>query len=223
MTIKLPSGILEKTKRFKELRHENGKVYLWNYTALIDPLITQAYYVRLLEKLCGREEINKARYFAGKIQAIKGLEIINQKFGYAKTIPGKKKLFYFNAGQSEILGFGKYKWTLDFRKNYFVGTTRSPFAEEYMKMWGTQKAPVDHWFMGAWAGCAEAITKKKMVCVETRCIAKGNTICEFVVKSPDKWDKNVVQENKILFEKPPSMEDLAERPVKHSSQLRTDG
>lgn len=211
MPFRPPSKILEKTLRFKALNHKEGRLYLWGHAALINPLISQAYYVRLLEKMCGKHAVHHAQYLAGKAQAMKGLEIINQRFGYAKTISDKKRLFDFNAGQAEILGFGTYRWTLDTKNMYFTGTTSSPFAEDYRKLWGLQKQPVDYWFMGAWVGCAEAIFEEPMVCLEARCIAKGERVCQFIVQPTPRWKRSdpLVKQHRILFSPPLSMKELA--------------
>lgn len=190
MSLKLPPAILQKTLMKQHLNFKDGKLYLWGNPCFIDPVYIQIYYSRLIQKKCGEKEANKIRYYTAKIQALAGNKITNKRFGYAKTINDKKKLFLFNCGQTELLGLGKFQWIkLDFDKEIFICNTISPFAEAYKKFYGLQNQVVDFWLMGSWAGALEYILGKKMFAIESNCFAKGDKCCQFIIRPIKKWQK----------------------------------
>ena len=191
MASKAAPAILQKTLTKQHLNFKDGRVYLWGNPCFIDPVLIQVYYSRLIQKKCGEKEANRIRYYTAKLQALAGNKITNKRFGYAKTISDKKKLFLFNCGQAELLGLGKFEWIrLDFDKELFVCNTISPFAEAYKNFYGIQNQAVDLWLMGSWAGALEYILGKKMFTVESSCIAKGDKYCQFISRPIKRWEKN---------------------------------
>lgn len=210
MAVKTTPGILEKTKRFKEIRHEGGKFLIWGNPAFIDPIYLQLYYHKLVENACGNDA-NRIRYYVAKTQAIIGSRIISERFGYAKTIPDKKRLMDFLRGQTDILGLGHFENVrVDFKNNLFIYKTRSPYAEEYKRFFGFQKHPVDYWLMGMWAGAFENLINRKMLCLEINCIAAKSHWCEFVIKPVESWDKKSPEfkHNKFLLKETKTLEEL---------------
>jgi len=211
MALNLPPLILQKTLATKTLEFKEGKLYLWATPCFIDPIQLQTYYHRLNEHSCGYKKANRIRYYTGKLQAMTGMKIVNQRFGYAKTISDKKRLLLFNAGQTELLGLGKFQWQkIDFKNELFMCNTISPFAEEYKRFYGMQKNPVDYWIMGTWAGTIESLTGKKMLGLEGSCIAKGDRYCQFIIRPVDKWNKsdNIFKKLKFLLKEEPGIKEL---------------
>jgi hypothetical protein len=195
MTLKLPPKVpklLEKVIRFRALQWKDGKLFLFNVPGVLSQVYVIAYQQRLLENQVGIKRASNILYNGGKFQARQGAKLFNKRFGYAHTFIDKKKLLYFNLEQSSLTGFGGLKWIrLDFDKNIFIMTGKSALAEEYLRFFGLQKNSVDHWIRGcAAAMIGEVVTKdKKMLCIETKCLAKGNPYCEFIIKPIENWDK----------------------------------
>lgn len=196
--------ILEKTLRFNALKYEdNGLFLLWGTPCIIDPIQMKLYEDFLLKKELGFQKAAATIYNIAKLQAFMGVNIICKRYGYAETINEKLNLLNFNIGQFELLGQGKFtKEIVDFKNNIFIYTSNSQYAKEHSSFLGLQKQPVDHFVAGLWAGCIEAIIGTPMVCIETKCIATGSNICEFVIKAASAWDKKLssVKNNKLLFD-----------------------
>lgn len=119
--------------------------------------------------------------------AKKGSHEYNSKFiakhGFSdmrKTINWQKKIVMFSGwGNIDIA-------EIDFKKSEFVARFKnSPFPE----MYGKSKYPVDIIVAGFIAGAFKANMKKDIDCVETKCVALGNSCCEFVVGPRDKMKK----------------------------------
>ena len=189
MAFKPPPAILQRVLRFKAMKHEsNGGITLWGIPSVLSMLYPLVYLQRLLEKQLGPKEAASILYAQASFQSQQGFRMVSERFGYAKSLPDKKKLLEFNAGQGEMIGRGKFEWKLmDFDKGMFISTGFSTTAVEYKRFFGMQKNPVDHYMRGAINGYVETVLGKKTFTAEKRCIAKGNKFCEFVTKPVEKW------------------------------------
>lgn len=204
---KAPSLFVQKMLAHKALRHNDGKFFIWDNPSLIDPILNQIHYYLLSSESIGRDNADSLRYYSGKLQSNIGVRIINQRFGYARTIKEKKDLEQFNHGQIALMGFGAIEAIrMDFSEELFIHKGVSSFAEEYKKIFGVSKTPVDYWLCGSYAGALEVTQEKPMFTIETKCVAKGDPYCEFVTKPLDKWDKKdpLVKNNNFLLKQPSS-------------------
>ncbi|MFZ5955866.1 MAG: V4R domain-containing protein [Nanoarchaeota archaeon] len=202
MVLKLPP-LVSKVQGLKELKYDSeGSLLLWNTSVIISPVQVNLIKTKLYEEF-SETESNKIEYFVGKIQAKTGMQIINKKFGYAKTISDKKKLVIFNNGQFELLGQGRFKIVKqDVKTGTVVTKTKSQYAREYKTLFGVQKKSVDYFMAGLWAGTIEQIYGKTSACIETQCIAKGDEECEFLIKSIENFNQNEVSsKDSFIFEK----------------------
>jgi predicted hydrocarbon binding protein len=59
-------------------------------------------------------------------------------------------------------------------------------AQEYVNLKERSKSPVCYALTGIFAGVCEGVLRSPVECKETRCIAQGNDICEFVIEIPKK-------------------------------------
>lgn len=75
------------------------------------------------------------------------------------------------------LGFGKFK-TGKPGEEMLIKIENSFIAKEY----GKSEAPVCHFLRGYCAGISEILTGEKMDAEETKCLAKGDSYCEFVAR-----------------------------------------
>ena len=89
-------------------------------------------------------------------------------------------------GHAEILELNKA--TLYTR----LRVTNSANALGYEK----SKKPVCHFVRGIFAGAATILMDRKMGCLETKCVAKGDPYCEFEVITPENWKKGVWGKNR---------------------------
>ncbi|MFH1256692.1 MAG: 4-vinyl reductase [Candidatus Diapherotrites archaeon] len=62
----------------------------------------------------------------------------------------------------------------------------STFANRY----GKSRLAIDHFARACTAGGGALILNADVEAIETKCIAKGDKLCEFIVKEKDAWDKN---------------------------------
>ncbi|MBD3310645.1 hypothetical protein GF351_05490 [Candidatus Woesearchaeota archaeon] len=212
MGFKAPSTVLQKVMRHKALKfEENGKLTIWGNPCSMIPLYVQVYMHKLTEDATDTDTLKKILYHTAKLQTSIGFRIINERFGYAKTQTEKKKLLEFNTGQTEILGIGAWQFIrMDFKKNMFIVEGSSPYALEYKRFFGIQKDSIDYFFSGSCAAAVEETVGKTMLSLESECIAKGDKVCQFIIKPPEDWDKKdpLMKKNMVLLEKAPSMEEL---------------
>ena len=145
---------------------------MWDAPCTIDPILFEIYYQKLIEKHCTKEQANRIRYYVAKSQAGWGSDLMDQKYGYTKTLKAKKEILDFDRGQTELVGIGKFELVrADFEKNEFISRTKSPYAEVYRAFFGMQTECVDFWLMGIWAGGIEPIVNEKLACFEVSCVA----------------------------------------------------
>ncbi|MFH1682506.1 MAG: 4-vinyl reductase [Candidatus Woesearchaeota archaeon] len=189
MPLNLPSAVVQKIMKLKSIKYDNGKCLLWGIPAVFSPNYVKVYDQGLMEKQFGVGKAMEFNHAIGKLQGIQGTKFIVDRFGYAETIKDKQKLLEFISGQTEMVGIGKFEWVrMDFKSNHFIIKGTSPFAEEYQRFFGQQKAPVDYFLRGLFCGGIEAFVKEKLLCVETQCMSQGKKECEFVIKPIKDWD-----------------------------------
>lgn len=186
-----PPAILQRVLAFKALQHKEGKVLLWGIPGVLSPVYSNVFLQRLMEKELGIKKTQSIFYILGNFHSRQTFKMISERFGYAQSIPDKKKLMIFQAGQAEMAGLGPWEWIrIDLDNVFFVAKGSSAFAEEYKRFFGVQNNPVDYIMRGHVNAFAETATNKKLFSVETRCIASGQPYCEIVTKPIEKWDKN---------------------------------
>jgi len=191
MAFRSPPAIVQRVLRFKAIQHREGGVFLWGIPCFISQLYIYVYLQRLLEEEMGARKTASILYHLGYFQAKEGMRMVSERFGYAKSMPDKKKLMEFNMGQTEMVGLGSFKCVrMDPGEGIFIFRGKSTIAGEYKRFFGIQKHPLDHILRGMGSIMAEMFTNKKCFCAETQCIAQGKQYCEFMVKPADKWDRN---------------------------------
>lgn len=180
------NSLLERVLRFKSISWKDGKFLIGSIPSFISLAYPKVYEQRLMEKIVGEEKARIILFSAGKFQSREGTKIFNDKYGFAKKIPDKKRLLEFNIKQTQFVGWGKFVFTaIDFKSDYYVIKGMSQIAAEYRRLFGLQNKPVDHFMRGQAIAMIEEIIGKKMQGIETKCIAKGDNFCEFVIR-PEK-------------------------------------
>ena len=82
-----------------------------------------------------------------------------------------------------ISGFGRVE-TVDVTKNRTIlRMGKNNFAKIYMNKYGVQKQPICHLLAGIFKNFVEKTTGNKVEVKETSCIAMGNRVCTFELKT----------------------------------------
>ncbi len=189
MALNLPPAIVQKVARLRALQYKGDNLVLWDTPCILTPIQMEVYKHLICRQELG-EKYNALVYKTAELQGKTGVRIVNKKFGYAESMSDKKRLLDFNLGQLDLLGYGKVEAVkADFVNLDFVIKANSVYAKEYKAMAGTIKEPVDIVMAATLAGGIGEICSKDLYCVETRCIVKGDSFCEFLVKPLEKLDK----------------------------------
>lgn len=120
-----------------------------------------------------------------RVQSQMGARIMRNRFGFDKETGLKQQL-----GHSQLIGAGSLEFVkLDTKNDEYIIKSSSNFAEEYKKVFGLQKEPVDILLRGGLAGMVQGHTNNKnIICIETSCIATGKQVCEFAIKDKKKFN-----------------------------------
>ena len=165
---------------------EKGEIFVWNVPAMLFPINTFVFLQKTLELKYG-DDAKHILYQLGKLQAKMGTEIMIDKFGFKRD----KQTFEFTNQQTQLIGNGVLEFIkCDFKNKYFLlKNFHVPFARHYLRTYGLQKEPVDHFIRGTIAGgTIPYVQDESMVVIEKQCIAMGKPYCIFEVKQADKWD-----------------------------------
>ncbi|MFH1751901.1 MAG: 4-vinyl reductase [archaeon] len=103
-----------------------------------------------------------------------------------------------------LAGYGKIDVkNVDYKlKRAIIHATESPVAQTYVKEYGRSKFFVDVINAGFFAGVFSILFEENVDCIELKCIARGDSECEFIVDSPTKISirrKQVFEELKVPF------------------------
>ncbi|MFH1637142.1 MAG: 4-vinyl reductase [Candidatus Woesearchaeota archaeon] len=172
-------GIFRKVISGGHLSWKNGELFIWSVPLFMIPTYTHIELINSFKEKC--PETNSILYSVGEKQTMMAVEYMMKKFGF------KRKGDVINSvlEQSLVLGYGKFKilhLNLETGEAAFK-CENNPFARHYKEIYGIQKEPVDAYLAGTKAGIMEAITGKKLVARETKCIAKGDNCCLFEIKT----------------------------------------
>ncbi len=187
---------------------EDGGLSLLGTRANIVAVFVDVFRQKLMEEELGYKKASSIIYNVGQFTGQQAWNLIAKKKGMEKRMP-LKKLFEYNLGQSEFIGRGKLILQLfNLKEKIFVLHLTSSFAKEYKRLFGNSKNCVDHIYRGMAAAFGKAIFKEPCLCIETKCIAKGNEICEFIVKPTKKFKLKKKEKDLFLMESMPSFKEL---------------
>ncbi len=168
-----------------EFTKEGKIIGFREYAILIPVRVINRLYLILKEKLPGefREILKKL----GKFQIRQALSRYIKTLGWS-SIEKQKFLEFGFTFLTSSLGLGNF--TVHFKgKKFFITTSKTPFAEEFVLEYGKQEEPIDYYLCGMWEEVFTIFTGKPMVCEEVKCYAKGDDCCEFVVRPKEEIEK----------------------------------
>jgi len=186
-------AISEKALLNKSIEFKDGELHIWNIRASIFSNYSFAYLFNVFNSLNLKEGVD-AVFWMCYYQAMGAAFVTKQRFGI------DKKILENVVGQGEMLGYGKTSIKVaDFSKCYFVFETDSSIAKEQVSVFAPAKIPLCHHIRGLLAGTTAFLTNKDMVCVEEKCIGKGDSKCVFIVKERSEFD---LKNNDFAFQIP---------------------
>ncbi|MBW2998886.1 4-vinyl reductase [Candidatus Woesearchaeota archaeon] len=185
------SSILERVKRWKALTWNEGELTLFKMKIFLGAAALDLYKNRLIELNNSKKRARSILYQLGCFQGKEAFKIISRLYGFSKRITDKSKMLDLQISQTELTGHGTFKFTRkDFKNKIFVVHGNSTYARIYKEKIGLSKEVEDNQMRGVFTKFVESIIKEPCFGIETKCIAKGDSYCEFVIKTIDKWDKD---------------------------------
>jgi len=163
----------------RQISFEEGKITLLSQPIFITPAQTFiSLYKHLIDEL-GINKANEILYNASKDAGLKYTSAIKKSYSMSKV-----DMIKWAANSITLSGWGKVNVVkVDGQQNFAVITVNeSTFA----KLWGKSSGPVDVILAGFFAGGESAVFEKNIDVEETKCIAKGDSNCVFVVKNETK-------------------------------------
>jgi len=176
-------GIFKKAVLNNLVSWKEGEILILSVPVFAIPTYS---YIELIDTLKQKlPDTENILYNIGEKQTILAVEYAIKKFGFKKS---KTEIIKSVLEQSALLGLGNFKIIkVDFKtgRATFKNNT-NPFGKHYKITKGVQKKPVDAYICGTMAGIIKSITNKKVICVETKCLAMGDSCCIFEVKPINK-------------------------------------
>ena len=168
-------NISDKIVYGQHFKWKEGQFFIWNVPGINLPLYTYIEMIYSIRPKC--KTIDRIIYSVAEKQAVIAVDYMRQKFGFKK----EKDIIDSVLGQIAFLGLGQLKLVqlqLDVGRGLFKNE-KNPFAIYHKQMYGSSPFPVDAYLAGVIAGTIEGVTGKTLVCLETKCIAKGDSACIF--------------------------------------------
>ena len=174
----------------KELDFEDGKIIFLREPLIMFPLDTVLDFQRKLEKI----NLQNLIYFSARETGLKWFKLMvdHYKMDYEDIIKwGCKKIDLAGLGRTNVK-------IISLKDGQALNELKdSSFAKLYLKRFGKSNYFVDNIYRGYAAGAGKLIFNgKDCHAIETKCIAKGDDTCEFVIKPVDKFDytKQIVKD-----------------------------
>lgn len=183
-TKKIISDIVEEYpfhKLIKEgkMAFTDGKILMFNEHIIILPVrVMNKLFFILKQEL--PEKFSNILKELGKFQIIQAIKRYEKIFNWTEIEKRTAFEFGFNFLVPNI-GLGNFI-SKQQENSYVISTSKTPFAEEILMEYGKQDEPIDYYLCGMWEEVFKIFFKKPMICEETKCYAKGDDHCEFVVK-----------------------------------------
>lgn len=190
---------------------KDGGILLLGVNANIVAVFVDVFRQKLLEAELGYKKMASLRYNVGKFTGQQAWDLLAKKKGMEKKM-SLRKLFDYNSGQSECIGNGKIFLKLfNLREEIIVVHILSIFAKEYRRIFGMTTFNVDHVFRGMAAAFGDSVFGKPCLCIEKKCIAKGDDICEFVIRPVKRFNLSKQEKKLYAIKDMPSFKELGAR------------
>jgi predicted hydrocarbon binding protein len=160
---------------------EDGTFMFLNEYFLLMPVRT---FLKLREKLIEKlgkkaDDIFKEM---GRYQVAQAIKRYSKTIGIEKL--DQVKINEFGVNVMNLMGHGVFE-IVDFNEKEKKVVTRSknmPSAIEYSLLYGKSKNPIDSYICGIWEEAYTRLFGTEMFCAETKCMACGDSFCQFEIK-----------------------------------------
>ena len=164
-----------------QIDFSEGHLKLFDQSMVMFPTTT---YVNFHKKLVALGEKGRRLIYDIGWEQIKAVFSVFEK-QYKITEMDRERFTNLFAPTIKTCGWGDVKIEqMKFEKGeetiYVIAN--NPFAQLYKKIHGQQEKGVDDYLLGLFAGGTYSLCGKKVSAKETKCIAKGDQRCEFIVK-----------------------------------------
>lgn len=165
------SSFLSKLLMARQASFTEDNIEIFDLNFSMQPLISL---VEFQHEMNDNEKIEKLGYLIS--ESI--ISHFKKKFAIEE-----KKMSDLWTNLFNISGFGRVE-TVDVTKNRtLLKMEKNNFAKIYMNKYGIQKQPVCHLLAGIFKNFIEKTSGKKVDCKEISCIAMGNQVCTFELKT----------------------------------------
>jgi predicted hydrocarbon binding protein len=170
--------LLEQLLALRQVSFEKGRIKIFEQPSSLIPSQSFVSMLKELEKQ-GKENVI---YNAGKDAGEKWFESMRKKSSL--NVDDVEK---WGSGIVTLAGWGEAVLKEMKRdEGYMVYNLNKSIVAE---LYGKSDHCVDHMFRGLVAGAAKVTFKKDVDCIETKCVAKGDLTCEFIIQPKQKFDK----------------------------------
>lgn len=162
-----------------QLKFEKGRIWIFGRPSSMLPTDS----VVSIQKELEQKNLENLIYFATKKSGYIWFDEMNKVYKLKGT-----DVFAWGSDIVTLAGWGEalLKQRNDEKKQVVFELKNSVVVDLY----GKAENCVDHVFRGLLCGAMEKIYSEKLDCVETTCRAKGDGLCEFLVKPSVEFDFN---------------------------------
>ncbi|NHI91599.1 MAG: hypothetical protein EAX96_03780 [Candidatus Lokiarchaeota archaeon] len=154
---------------------KSGSLTLFGSRVLLIPQGTLMHIIDATEDLTDKEKSKEILYHAGERMALQFCQILTAKY--------KLRGMSIIRAYSQIVATRGWGITdikeIDLDKGYMRAIVKNPLIGTRDSL---DKEAKDYISAGVFAGMLEFVTKKKLICEEVKCLAKGDEFCEFIVR-----------------------------------------
>ncbi|MEI7961775.1 MAG: V4R domain-containing protein [archaeon] len=170
--------VLEKLLALRQVSFDKGRIKIFEQPSSLIPSESFVSMLKELEKE-GKENVI---YRAGKHAGEKWFDSMREKSKLNVDDVAK-----WGSNIVTLAGWGEAELKEMKRDDgYMVYNLKNSVVAE---LYGKTNHCVDHIFRGLVAGAAKVTFKRDVDCVETKCVAKGDPICEFIIQPKQRFDK----------------------------------
>lgn len=161
---------------------ENGTFTFLNEFFILLPAKS---FLKLKEKLTDTIGERKTDAFLkelGRYQVAEAIKRYSKTMGIEKLDKNKISEFGFNV--MNLMGHGVFNLVSYDEKNkkVVIRSKNVAIPVEYKKIYGKSDRPIDSFICGIWEEAYTRFLNVEMLCVETKCIARGDECCQFELK-----------------------------------------
>jgi len=164
---------------------EDGTFMFLNEYFLLIPVRT---FLKLREKLIEKlgDKADDILKEVGRYQVAAAIKRYSKTIGFEKL--DQVKITEFGINVMNLMGHGIFEIVSfnEKEKKLVVRSKNAASAIEYKLLYGKSKKPIDSYICGIWEEAYTRLFNTNMHCTEIKCIACGDSFCQFEIKPAKK-------------------------------------